>query len=101
RTAGGPAVDRTPGTRRPRDGRDGLGRRDRVAVVTLLSREVFRVICATCGTENRAGRKFCSNCGSPLAVACTACGAANDPADRFCGECGAALEAEPRAPAPE
>jgi class 3 adenylate cyclase len=49
------------------------------------------VICASCGTENRAGRKFCSNCGSPLAVACPTCGAANEPSDRFCGECGTAL----------
>jgi class 3 adenylate cyclase/tetratricopeptide (TPR) repeat protein len=57
------------------------------------------VICSACGTENRAGRKFCSNCGATLARACPACGAANDPEDRFCGECGAALEGEARAPA--
>ena len=57
--------------------------------------------CSACGTENRAGRKFCSKCGSPLAVACPACGAANEPDDRFCGECGAALESEPRAPEAE
>jgi len=57
------------------------------------------VNCSACGTENRAGRKFCSNCGAQLARACPACGAANDPDDRFCGECGAALEGEPR-PAP-
>src|ERR671930_800217 len=57
--------------------------------------------CSACGAENRAGRKFCSNCGAPLAVACPACGAANEPDDRFCGECGAALQAEPRAPAAE
>jgi predicted ATPase/class 3 adenylate cyclase len=55
--------------------------------------------CSACGTENRPGRKFCSNCGAPLAVACPACGAANEPDDRFCGDCGAALEAESRAPA--
>src|ERR1041384_6874052 len=55
--------------------------------------------CSACGTENRVGRKFCSNCGAPLAVACPSCGAANEPDDRFCGECGAALEAEARAPA--
>ena len=53
--------------------------------------------CSACGTENRAGRKFCSNCGAPLAVACPACGAANEPGDRFCGECGAPLEGEARA----
>ncbi len=51
------------------------------------------MICASCGTENRAGRKFCSACGSPLALICAACGAANEAADQFCGECGAALAA--------
>jgi class 3 adenylate cyclase/predicted ATPase len=49
--------------------------------------------CASCGTENRPGRKFCSSCGAPLARACPACGAANEPGDAFCGECGAALGA--------
>jgi predicted ATPase/class 3 adenylate cyclase len=57
------------------------------------------VTCAACGAENRAGRKFCSNCGAALARACPACGAANDPDDRFCGQCGAALEPGARAPA--
>src|ERR671930_429120 len=57
--------------------------------------------CSACGAENRAGRKFCSNCGAPLAVACPACGAANESGDRFCGECGAALESEPAAPVAE
>jgi predicted ATPase/class 3 adenylate cyclase len=55
--------------------------------------------CASCGTENRPERKFCSQCGTLLALACTACGASNDPGDRFCGECGAALEAPPVAAA--
>src|SRR5207245_8133152 len=54
--------------------------------------------CSACGAENRAGRKFCSSCGAPLARACPACGAANEPGDRFCGECGAVLEGEVRAP---
>jgi predicted ATPase/class 3 adenylate cyclase len=49
------------------------------------------MVCSNCGTENRPGRKFCSNCGQALAVACWNCGASNDPADRFCGECGSAL----------
>jgi class 3 adenylate cyclase len=52
------------------------------------------VTCPACGTENRAGRKFCSSCGSPLARACPACGAANEPYDRFCGECGGPLDGE-------
>ena len=45
------------------------------------------MICSSCGTENRAGRKFCSRCAAPLAVVCASCGAANDPGDLFCGEC--------------
>jgi class 3 adenylate cyclase/tetratricopeptide (TPR) repeat protein len=52
------------------------------------------MICPACSTENRTGRKFCSNCGAPLALACPACGAANEPDDAFCGECGASLTAE-------
>src|ERR671931_2755817 len=59
------------------------------------------MVCASCGTENRAGRKFCSTCGSPLILACHSCGAANEPSDMFCGECGTPLhqEAPSRAPA--
>jgi len=49
------------------------------------------VNCLGCGTDNRPGRKFCAECGAPLAVQCTACGAPNDPTDKFCGECGSAL----------
>jgi len=49
------------------------------------------VICGSCGAENRAGRKFCAECGSMLAVGCPACGAANEPGEKFCGECGSAL----------
>jgi class 3 adenylate cyclase/tetratricopeptide (TPR) repeat protein len=48
--------------------------------------------CPNCGTDNRAARKFCSNCGTALARTCPSCGAANEPEDRFCGECGSALE---------
>ncbi len=52
------------------------------------------MICSQCGTENKAGRRFCRSCGSALASACPACGAANEPGDRFCGTCGTALPAE-------
>ena len=55
--------------------------------------------CPNCGADNRAGRKFCSRCGSPLARTCPTCGAANEPDDRFCGECGAPLEPDATAPA--
>jgi len=52
--------------------------------------------CPDCGTENREGRKFCSNCGRALALLCPACGTANEPGERFCGECGSALTAATR-----
>ena len=55
--------------------------------------------CASCGTENEAGRKFCKECGSPLAIACPGCGAANAADAKFCGECGERLGAAP-APGP-
>ncbi|HEY2073277.1 MAG TPA: adenylate/guanylate cyclase domain-containing protein, partial [Gaiellaceae bacterium] len=58
--------------------------------------------CASCGTENRPGRKFCSRCGTALALACASCGAANEPDDAFCGDCGAPLVVEaPAATRPE
>jgi class 3 adenylate cyclase/tetratricopeptide (TPR) repeat protein len=64
--------------------------------------------CATCGTDNREGRKFCSECGTSLASGCPSCGAANEPGEKFCGECGATListatppAAAPTAPAAE
>jgi class 3 adenylate cyclase/tetratricopeptide (TPR) repeat protein len=47
--------------------------------------------CATCGTENRADRRFCSQCGNALSLTCPSCGTANEPSDRFCGSCGSAL----------
>ena len=46
------------------------------------------------------GKKFCSECGTRLAVACAACGAALEDGVKFCGECGtpagASVEAPPR-----
>ncbi|MDQ3880994.1 MAG: AAA family ATPase [Chloroflexota bacterium] len=58
------------------------------------------MICATCGTENRAGRKFCSECASALAVICATCGAANQPGEKFCGECATPLTAAASAAPP-
>jgi class 3 adenylate cyclase/tetratricopeptide (TPR) repeat protein len=54
--------------------------------------------CPSCGTENEPTRKFCGECGSPLALACGECGSANTPGVKFCGECGASLGAAPAAP---
>ncbi len=58
--------------------------------------------CRSCGTENREGRKFCSQCASSLSseILCPACGAANEPEDKFCGECARALVAVSAAPTP-
>jgi class 3 adenylate cyclase/tetratricopeptide (TPR) repeat protein len=49
------------------------------------------MICGSCGTTNEAGRKFCKECASPLAVACARCGTPNAPDAKFCGECAAPL----------
>ena len=56
--------------------------------------------CSSCGTENRAGRKFCAGCGSALAMSCANCGAANEPGEKFCGECGTPIAAADPAAAP-
>ena len=58
------------------------------------------VTCAVCGTENQAGHKFCSECGSPLATVCPTCGASVQPSQKFCGECGTALDIAARASSP-
>jgi class 3 adenylate cyclase len=58
-------------------------------------------VCGTCGTENEAGHKFCSNCGSSLTLVCPTCATENDPGNKFCVNCGSALDgaavAEPAA----
>jgi class 3 adenylate cyclase/tetratricopeptide (TPR) repeat protein len=56
------------------------------------------VICSNCGTENKAGRKFCARCASPLGLACPNCGAAYDPGDLFCGQCAWVLTPDAAAP---
>jgi class 3 adenylate cyclase/tetratricopeptide (TPR) repeat protein len=61
------------------------------------------MVCSNCGATNDAGRKFCADCGTRLAVSCAACGAANAASARFCGECGAGLldvAGGPTAPGP-
>jgi hypothetical protein len=51
--------------------------------------------CPPCGTANSGGRRFCAECGSPLALACSSCGFSNESGVKFCGRCGAALAASP------
>ncbi len=55
--------------------------------------------CSRCGIENPIGKKFCGDCGAPLANLCPKCGVDNPAGKRFCGECGTALRAPGAAPA--
>jgi class 3 adenylate cyclase/tetratricopeptide (TPR) repeat protein len=48
------------------------------------------MICASCGSENRHGAKFCVECGNALTQRCGACGTPFD-SGRFCAECGEPL----------
>jgi class 3 adenylate cyclase/tetratricopeptide (TPR) repeat protein len=57
--------------------------------------------CSKCDSDNREGRKFCANCGAPLAVTCPKCGASNQPGEKFCGDCGAGLVEATAAKPPE
>src|SRR6202158_3022414 len=49
------------------------------------------MLCAKCGAENPAGKRFCGDCGVPLANRCGQCGAENPPEKKFCGDCGSPL----------
>jgi class 3 adenylate cyclase/tetratricopeptide (TPR) repeat protein len=49
------------------------------------------MICSSCGTENKPGRRFCVECGAGLASACAACGTPFEPGEKFCGSCGTRL----------
>src|SRR5262245_28598518 len=57
------------------------------------------MICPNCATENEQGKKFCTECGTPLARTCPSCGSAISGEEKFCGECGAPLHAVPSTPA--
>ncbi len=51
------------------------------------------IVCPACGSGNESDRKFCGECGSPLARACPSCGTVNAATVKFCGECGTVLVA--------
>jgi class 3 adenylate cyclase/tetratricopeptide (TPR) repeat protein len=59
------------------------------------------MLCSNCGSENPAGKKFCSECGAGLSRVCPQCGAENSPGAKFCGDCGAGHSASVEAPVPE
>ena len=46
------------------------------------------VNCTNCGATNRDSAKFCSECGTPFAMACPNCSSPTTPSDKFCSECG-------------
>ena len=59
------------------------------------------MVCASCGTENKAGARFCFHCGASLSLACPSCGTPYEPGHQFCQACGARLEnGTAAAPAP-
>ena len=49
--------------------------------------------CPSCGKASRSGARFCSGCGSSLALRCPACGAEAEAGAQFCDACGARLVA--------
>ena len=54
--------------------------------------------CPGCRTENLEGARFCTNCGSRLAVRCPQCGTPLPPQAKFCMQCGAEMRmSEPAA----
>ena len=54
--------------------------------------------CPRCLAQNREGRRFCAECGAPLALPCPSCGFSNEPGEKFCGGCGLALTPADRTP---
>jgi class 3 adenylate cyclase/tetratricopeptide (TPR) repeat protein len=59
------------------------------------------VTCFRCRADNSPGRRFCGECGAPLAVPCGSCGFSNEPGIKFCGGCGAPLGAVPATATPK
>ena len=59
------------------------------------------VACAKCGTQNPAGAKFCSNCGTTqqapqgASVECPSCHAQIQGGSKFCASCGTSLVPQP------
>jgi class 3 adenylate cyclase/tetratricopeptide (TPR) repeat protein len=63
--------------------------------------EAVAVTCPACAAENPEGKRFCGDCGGPLALLCPSCGASIEAGKRFCGDCGAAVAGVGPAAAPE
>ncbi len=48
-------------------------------------------VCRKCGASNKAGLKFCGQCGNSLLKTCPKCGGVVDDKQKFCPECGSSL----------
>jgi predicted ATPase/class 3 adenylate cyclase len=55
--------------------------------------------CGRCGSPQRPGGWFCTDCGARLGAACPGCGADVAADQRFCGQCGTRLETHTPSPA--
>jgi Double zinc ribbon len=51
------------------------------------------MLCPRCHAENRAGRRFCGECGLSLPSTCASCGFLNESGEKFCGGCGSPMSA--------
>src|SRR3989442_328780 len=56
--------------------------------------------CASCGSENPAGAKFCIECAGPLNQRCPNCGIENLPRAKFCSACATPLINQSRVRSP-
>src|SRR5499425_1409822 len=56
--------------------------------------------CPSCHHDNRSDRRFCTQCGTTLAMRCPSCGAPIETGEKFCGGCGATLTIGGRATTP-
>src|SRR5262249_53505253 len=59
--------------------------------LTRDERRAAGLQCAACNAEVPTGSKFCSQCGTALAVACSACSHPNPVTAKFCSKCGKRL----------
>src|SRR5207245_11546419 len=59
-----------------------------------------KLLCVSCGGENREGARFCSGCGEELGLACPSCGSKLSTTAAFCDSCGASLASAKRAATP-
>jgi class 3 adenylate cyclase/tetratricopeptide (TPR) repeat protein len=51
------------------------------------------MICPRCQAFTPDGSRFCSHCGTPLAIVCEVCSTSNPLGSRYCAQCGTALAA--------